>query len=228
MDSKITFEDWLIESPNTILDKDWHFLYIEKMYKNIHILENCIEVANRDWRWREYLSWFSSPFEEIYVDKEKMLRSFRSLLTNLDILKKDRKKYMAFFGGSFGQNFDVNFDKTMDLRVGASKTALDQYARFLCGVKSTLARRSDYIRNYYEQKIVDAKNHRISPLYLSDAGLNDHILSYDLLNIRSALNTIKMWRKHGIADVNVDKYGVYVNFGYSAGQKTKFKKLTIT
>ena len=58
-----------------------------------------------------------------------MVRSLRTLSRNLDDLKKEQDKHSTLFG----KQYDTTYKKTMELRVGDRKIALDHYARFLRG-----------------------------------------------------------------------------------------------
>ncbi len=224
VDQDMTFKDWLNESPNNEPDKEWMLAYIEKMHDNVDKAFVCDDVLD----WKRYLGWVSSPFGEIQIEIRPMILSLRLLLESLNALKTDRQKYLKLFGPRFGRDYDAAYDRIFQLRVGAGKTALDQYARFLRGTDSSLARQADYFRNYYENKIIKAKKNRVSPLILSCyvAG-TDHLVC-NPLSIRSALGTNEMWRTHGIVDVKWVSPFLEVTFGLSAGQKTKYRALTIT
>ena len=60
-----------------------------------------------------------------------MVRSLRTLSRNLEDLKKNHDKYSTLFAEGFGKQYDTTDKKTMALRVGDCKTALDKYGRFL-------------------------------------------------------------------------------------------------
>lgn len=213
MNSNMTFQDWLARSPNNEHDKVWNLQYVQKLHENIELAYDYINVPN----WKKYLSWVDSPFERISVDELQMVRSLRALSRNLDDLKKDHDKYSILFGEGFGKDYDTTYKKTMEKRVGDCKTALDQYARFLRGVDSSLARHADYVRNHYEPQIVAAKEAGVNPLILENDAVKIHNLITDPQSISSALRIqeIEMWRMYGIVDVEMVGGKFEVTFGES-------------
>ena len=213
VNSNMTFQDWLARSPNNEHDKVWNLQYVQKLHENIELAYDYINVPN----WKKYLSWVDSPFERISVDELQMVRSLRALSRNLDDLKKDHDKYSILFGEGFGKDYDTTYKKTMEKRVGDCKTALDQYARFLRGVDSSLARHADYVRNHYEPQIVAAKEAGVNPLILENDAVKIHNLITDPQSISSALRIqeIEMWRMYGIVDVEMVGGKFEVTFGES-------------
>ena len=199
MNPKMTFQDWLNESPNNEPDKGWHLQYIQKLRDNIELAYDYVNVPD----WKGYLSWVDSPYEKIEIDKKYMVRSLRTLSRNLDDLKRDHDKYSTIFGKGFGRQYDTTYKKTMERRVGDCKTALDQYARFLRGVDSKLARHSDYVRQHYEPKIIAAKESGVNPLILENEAVAIHNLITDPQSMTAALNIQEMWRLHGIDSVEM-------------------------
>lgn len=199
MNPKMTFQDWLNESPNNEPDKGWHLQYIQKLRDNIELAYDYVNVPD----WKGYLSWVDSPYEKIEIDKKYMVRSLRTLSRNLDDLKRDHDKYSTIFGKGFGKQYDTTYKKTMERRVGNCKTALDQYARFLRGVDSKLARHADYVRYHYEPKIIAAKESGVNPLILENEAVAIHNLITDPQSMTAALNIQEMWRLHGIDSVEM-------------------------
>ncbi len=199
MNPKMTFQDWLNESPNNEPDKGWHLQYIQKLRDNIELAYDYFNVPD----WKGYLGWVDSPYEKIEIDKIYMVRSLRALSRNLDDLKRDHDKYSTIFGKGFGKQYDTTYKKTMERRVGDCKTALDQYARFLRGVDSKLARHADYVRHHYEPKIIAAKESGVNPLILENEAVAIHNLITDPQSMTAALNIQEMWRLHGIDSVEM-------------------------
>lgn len=199
MNPKMTFQDWLNESPNNEPDKGWHLQYIQKLRDNIELAYDYVNVPD----WKGYLSWVDYPYETIEIDKMYMVRSLRTLSRNLDDLKQDHDKYSTIFGEGFGKPYDTTYKKTMERRVGDCKTALDQYARFLRGVDSKLARHADYVRHHYEPKIIEAKDAGVNPLILENEAVAIHNLITDPQSMTAALNIQEMWRLHGIDSVEM-------------------------
>ena len=199
MNPKMTYQEWLNESPNNEPDKVWNLQYVEKLRDNIEVAYDYVNVPD----WKGFLSWVDSPFEKIRIDELYMVRSLRTLSRNLDDLKKDHDKYSTLFGEGFGKQYDTTHKKTMELRVGDCKTALDQYARFLRGVDSRLARHADYVRHHYEPKIIEAREAGVNPLILENEAVAIHNLITDPQSMSAALNIQEMWRLHRIVSVEM-------------------------
>ena len=93
---------------------------------------------------------------------------------------------------------------------------MDQYARFLHGIKSEQARFNDYVRNYYEPQIIAAK----------DKGKNEVVLEYNpkelvtlsdnIDTVQKALKIRRMWQQYGINSVAIRDGKLEVKFANSS------------
>lgn len=209
MDTKMTFQDWLNESPNNKPDKGWNLQYIQKLNENLESSCDNVNVS----LWMTFLRWVDSPFGDFRIEESSMVSALRILSLKLNDLKTDHPKYFALFGEDFGREYNTTYKKAMDKRVGDCKTALDQYARFLRGVDSRLARHADYVRYHYEPEIIAAKAAGTNPLMLENIAKEIHNLIDDPQSMTDALNIKKMERLHGIVDVKMVDGRFRVTFG---------------
>ena len=130
MNPKMTFQDWLNESPET--DKVLNLEYIRRLHQKIDEVYDYQSVP----KLKEFLSRVDTPFGTIDIDQDLMVSMFRTFSNNLDELKSE-DRYAKMFGDDFGRPYNVPKFRVIELRVGDSKTALGQYARF-CEVSTVV------------------------------------------------------------------------------------------
>ena len=197
MNSSMTFQDWLLESPNDEPDKILNLQYIEKLHQNIGIAFDYQNVP----AWKDFLSNVDTPYGEIEIDTEKMVGLFRTLSNNLDELKSE-ERYTKVFGAGFGRPYEKHDEaKKTYFRVGDCKTALDQFARFLRGVESSLAQHAALTRHHYETKYQLQPKLGTDTLVLPNDWKEMKTLINDYQSMQTAMNKDTFKNKHGLDDV---------------------------
>lgn len=171
MNPKMTFQDWLNESPEP--DKVLNLDYIRRLYQKIDAVYDYKSVP----KLKEFLSKVDTQFGMIDINEDLMVSMFRTFSSNLDELKSE-DRYSKMFGDDFGRPYNVSKFRVIELRVGDCKTALDQYARFLRGVDSSLAQHAALTRHHYET------NYQIQP----EEGTNELELPNDWKEMKALIN----------------------------------------
>ena len=208
MNPSMTFQDWLIESPNNEPDKILNLQYIEKLHQNIGIAFDYQNVPS----WKEFLSNVCIPYGEIEIDVEKMVGLFRALSINLDELKSV-ERYTMVFGAGFGRPYEKHDEaKKTYYRVGDCKTALDQFARFLRGVESSLAQHAALTRHHYETKYQLQPKQGTDTLVLPNDWKEMKTLINDYQSMQYALNRDFFKDRHGLERVQCNKEKVEFYF----------------
>lgn len=142
-----------------------------------------------------------TPDGEIEIDIEKMVRLFRTLSSNQDELKSE-ERYTMVFGAGFCRPYEEHDEaKRTYYHVGYCKTALDQFAKFLRGIESSLAQHVAETRHNYEPKYQLQPKLGTDTLVLPNDWKKMKTLINDYQSMQTAMNKDPFKDKHGLKDV---------------------------
>ena len=193
------FQDWIDSSSNTSPDKYDLVKYMRALRDNVATVLPSGSAASNS---LEYLDLMDKPLNQVGIDSDVMVTALRHLYDEIDVLKDDVPGFFAMFGEEFG--WSVSEQKGFDpyYYIGKCRTALDQYARFLMGVDSSLAKHAAYTRHHYET------NYQIKPppnsnvLELPNDWEKMRTLVNDYQSMEGAMNRTAFKSKHGLSRVH--------------------------
>ncbi len=151
MSHGLTYAQWIDSSPNkdTIEEANKQCLQV--------IYDFLFKVSNNDplyKKYREYFDRLNQPLADEVKNPAIMLKEFRRLRKILKGIQLNFGDDPVTFVGSSHSTIPI----TCQYWRGERVTALDQYARFLCGLDSKFALQADHIRQVYRPHIEKAKN----------------------------------------------------------------------
>ena len=148
-----TYSEWIDSCPNKINCRDTNKLCLQVVYDFLTKVEIEDQTYNQS---RQYFNKLSQPLTESVTNPVAMLRDFRKLRSRMNGIRLNFNDSPVTFVGSSHTTASVTHQGWKRERV----TALDQYARFLCGIDSEFALQVDHIRKVYSPHIEAAKRNK--------------------------------------------------------------------
>lgn len=183
-----TYSEWIDSCPNKINCRDTNKLCLQVVY-------DFLTKVAIDHPSLQYFSKLGQPLTETVTNPAVMLSDFRKLRRIMKGIGLNFNDSPVTFVGYSHTTASITYKGWKRERV----TALDQYARFLCGIDSEFALQVDHIRKVYSPHIEAAK--RNNEPY--EIGLLDDliIIGGGRSMVVKALTTKKFMQKAGVSEV---------------------------
>lgn len=153
MSHGLKYAQWIDSCPNNHTYKDANKQCLQVVY------DFLFKVSSKDPLYkqsREYFDRLNQPLADEVKNPAIMLKEFRRLRKILKGIQLNFNDDPVTFVGSSHSTVSITYKSWRGERV----TALDQYARFLCGLDSKFALQADHIRQVYRPHIEKARNNR--------------------------------------------------------------------
>ena len=154
MAHRLTYSEWIDNCPNKHTIEDANKLCLQVVYDFLFKVVSNDSAFNKS---REYFRGLSQPLTEIDTNPAALLREFRRLRRTMKGIPLNFKNRPVTFANSAHATVSITPKEWKGERV----TALDQYARYLCGIDSECALQVDHIRRVYGPHIKLAKRNGI-------------------------------------------------------------------
>ena len=204
MSHGLTFAQWIDSCPNKINCKDTN----RQCLQVIHDFLTTVKIGCTAYdQSRQYFSKLSQPLTESVTNPTAMLRDFRKLRKKMNEIVLNFNDSLVTFVESSHTTEPVTCLGWRRERV----TALDQYARFLCGIDSKFALQADYIRTVYCPRVETARrnNEPYEIEVLNDLIIIDAVRS----NVVKPLTTQKFMQQAGVSGKTKIDGVTWLHFG---------------
>lgn len=154
MARRLTYSEWIDNCPNKHTIEDANMLCLQVVYDFLFKVVSDDSTFNKS---REYFRGLSQPLTKIDTNPAMLLKEFRRLRRAMNGIRLNFKNRPVAFANSAHATVSI----TPKAWKGERVTALEQYARYLCGIDSEFALQVDHIRSVYRPHIELAQSNGI-------------------------------------------------------------------
>lgn len=203
------FSEWIANSRNHREDKDCLVKYIRGLKDNVGRVIPAGTLATDS---KVYLDLMDEPLDSTRYNHDHMVETLRHLYDYIDDFKSNVSKFFDMFTEELGlaNTERKGFDPYR--YIGKCRTALDQYARYLMGIGSNLAKHAAYTRDYYENNYTIKPIDGLSLLVLRNDWDKMRTMVNDYQSMQGAMNTKSFLKKYGLSRVKHCKGEFYFYF----------------